>query len=278
MKRYAILTGAMIGLWTSASAQLPLPYSTNFDNATQKAGWQFFRKGYNSVHAWKYLSDAPDGAIVPPSAPDCLFHQYPMDGGAVLTNDWAVSPSLNLSTGAKVSFKINVYSISGLQAGDSIQLYLLKGSADPATATGKVLLANLINLHSSDNHNFRDTNNIVIPATTGPAYLAFRYTSYSNWYTIAVDNFGVKAATTSIEESRLAQASWKLYPNPVLQTLHLEYTGKEALSSSEGQIIDVTGSVRASFSLKEKSIDLHQLSPGMYFLKQGQAMIPFVKQ
>ncbi|WP_118953057.1 T9SS-dependent choice-of-anchor J family protein [Taibaiella helva] len=278
MKRYAILTGAMTGLWLSTSAQTALPYSTNFDNATQKTGWQFFRKGYNSVHSWKYLSDAPDGAIIPPSAPDCLFHQYPMDGDAQLTNDWAVSPSLNLSTGAKVSFKINVYSIMGLQTGDSVQLYLLKGSADPATATGKVLLANLIGLHSSANHNFRDTANIVVPATSGPAYLAFHYTSYSNWYTVAVDNFEAKAITTSVEESRMARAAWKLYPNPVRQTLYWAYTGKEDLNVQEGQIIDITGSTRARFAFKDKSLDLHQLSPGMYFLKQGQAMIPFVKQ
>ncbi|WP_118972871.1 T9SS-dependent choice-of-anchor J family protein [Taibaiella koreensis] len=279
MKRIAILTSVVTGLWLSASAQTPLPYSSNFDNTAQKAGWQAFRKGYNSVHSWKYLSEAPDGAIVPPSAPDCLFHQYPMDGVETqLTNDWSVSPSLNLSTGAKVSFKINVYSIMGLQAGDSIQLYLLKGSADPATATGKVLLANLIGLHSSANHNFRDTNNIVVPPTTGQAYLAFHYTSYQNWFTAAVDNFNVKATTTSIDETVMDRASWKIYPNPVQQTLHWEYTGKEKLVSDEGQIIDITGKVRAAFSIKEQKHDLQQLAPGMYFLKYGKGMMPFIKQ
>lgn len=279
MKRFVILTGVMTGLCLYTSAQTALPYATNFDNTSQKAGWQFLRKGFATAHPWSYLTDAPDGAIVPPTAPDCLFHQYPMDGTATqLTNDWAVSPPLNLSTGAKVTFKINVYSISGLQPGDSVQLLLLKGSADPATATGKVLLANLTQMQSSSNHNFKDTADIAVPAVTGNAYLAFHYTSYQNWFTAAVDNFSVKALTTGITGAKATAADWKLYPNPVSQTLYWEYKGAGALQESTGQIVDITGKVQAQFSMKEQQADLGRLLPGLYFLKNGATTLPFLKQ
>lgn len=276
MKQLLPLTALMTGLMISAHAQTPLPYNSGFDNATQKSGWQSFRKGQTESTNWVYSEDFADG-FTPASAPNCLLHPYPTAGGDTeLTDDWFVSPGLAMTQGAKLSFKAGVYTIMGeLMEGDTLQVYLLQGNANPSAAT-KTLLAD-IGYMQSTSYNFKDTANIIIPPTTGTSYIAFRYTSYHNWFTIAFDNIQIIANPTSgIGDHRLPVNDLVVYPNPAGDKLHWQYSSAE--SYAEGQITDLSGKTLGRFPLKAKQYDISRLQPGLYFLNCGAKAIPFSKQ
>ncbi len=278
MKRLATLTGVMMSLAIAASAQTTLPYNTGFDNTSQKAGWQSFRKGSTLATNWLFSEDFSDGYTAP-SAPNCIQHPYPTIGdGTVLTDDWYVSPGLNLATGAKLSFKIGVYSFTGdLATGDTIQVYLLKGNPNPSMASSKTLLASMAYMKAT-NHNFKDTANIVVPAATGNAYIAFRYTSFNDWFTVAIDDIKLVAGTTTgIDDRKETAIDLALYPNPAKESIHWNYTAIAA-DKLEGQLIDVSGRTISTFPLKSKQLDISALQPGTYFLKSGNKAIPFTKE
>lgn len=276
MKHTATLTGLLMSLAFGTSAQTALPYNTGFDNATQKTGWQEFRKGNTTHMSWKYHTDFNTGHA-PASNPDCIAHTYPTSTPA--TQDWFVSPSLNLTTGAKVQLKIDVYTfMGGLSAGDSIQLYLLKGNADPALATSKTMLANFSYMQKAT-HGYKDTAGIVVPATTGQAYLAFKYSCIDNWFTISIDDIKVTAnPSTGIDHIETAVGELVLYPNPAKESIRWSYTGTAAADKLEAQLVDVSGRVIQHFPLKNKTLNISSLQPGIYFLKSGGKTVPFTKE
>ncbi len=276
MKRTATLTGLFMSLVIGASAQTALPYNTGFDNAAQKTGWQEFRKGNTAHMNWTYHTDFNTGHV-PASNPDCIAHTYPTTTPA--TQDWFVSPSLNLSTGAKVQLKINVYSPGGtLEPGDSIQLYLLKGNADPALASSKTMLTSFSYMKATT-FTYKDTAGIIVPPTTGQAYLAFKYSCINNWFTVAIDDIKVTAnPSTGINDVETTVGNLIVYPNPAKGSIRWSYTGTAAADKLEAQLADVAGRIIKSVPLKNKELNISSLKPGIYFLKSGGKAIAFTKE
>ena len=62
-----------------------LPYTSGFDSAIEKAGWQQYRTGFASLSNWTYSNFQPF------SAPTCLSHDYNVGGSQADTViDWFV--------------------------------------------------------------------------------------------------------------------------------------------------------------------------------------------
>jgi len=187
------ITLSLLAFPLSLLAQLPLPYSTGFDNAGQQAGWQQFRTGHLSTYSWGI------SGFGAPSAPNKLWHDYPVGGSANDTvRDWWVSPLLDLSTAANLTLKVNVYAITGsTMPSDGLSIMLLTGSPNPALAT-VTPLQDLLPLVTSGS-TYTQLPAVYIPPT-GPAYIAFYYQATQNWLTPGIDDVSVTAVGVGIEE------------------------------------------------------------------------------
>lgn len=178
---------------TCAWAQTALPYNTGFDNAQGTAGWQKFRKGYASPMDWNI-----GGCFAAPTAPNCMGHDYPVGGAPTKVVDWYVSPPFNLSGGGMVnSVDIKVFAMTGsADANDHFGMYLLTGSADPATATVTMIVD--LTSHASSTAVWKTMTNYPIAATPGTSYIAFKYTAKDNWFVPSVDELKISGTGTSV--------------------------------------------------------------------------------
>lgn len=190
-----------------ATAQTALPYTTGFDNAAQQQGWQQFRTGHLSNYSWGISAN---GAA---SAPNKLWHDYPVGGNATDTvRDWYVSPPLDLSGGAVLTCKANIYAIMGSSMpSDACGIYLLTGNANPDLAMVTPLqdLLPLITTGST----YTTTTAVNIPPTTGTAHIAFYYQATQNWLTPGIDDVSVQPVNVGMAEQALSAAA-VVSPNP----------------------------------------------------------------
>jgi hypothetical protein len=283
MKRTGLALLFILGMTFCSNAQISLPYTNGFDNNSQNADWVAYRKGLTTIdgnpnHEWEPYASA--GAV---TAPNYLLHDYPVGyTGTQMTDDWLVSKSINFTNGAKLSLKAWIYSISDIMPGDSIELYLLKNSQDPATAT-KIKIASLrsmvVSTGSMNAPTWKDTANIVIPAATGNAYLAIRYTCINNWYTVALDNLKLIANPTGIADVEKGKISFRLYPNPATSVLQWQIAPNDLQqhAKEEGVIVNYTGQELKRFRIKDSRLDISSLQPGMYYVRIGASMMPFSK-
>ena len=284
MKRTGITLLMIIGTAFASHAQTALPYTNGFDSNSDNADWILHRKGLTMIngsesHTW--VPYASTGAATPPNF---LSHDYPVGyDGTQMTDDWLVSKSINFIQGAKLSLKAWVYAIDNLIPGDSIEIYLLKSNQDPSLAT-KTKVASLraltVNTGSYNSPTWKDTANIIIPPTTGTAYLAIRYTCISNWFTVTIDDLKLVAnPTNSIDNANVVKTQIQLYPNPAASVINwnLSSLSSQRLSKLEGAIINLQGAELKRFPVKDKALHIDFLSPGMYYMKIEDTMVPFTK-
>ena len=105
-----------------ANCQEALPYSTDF--AEDDGEWTQYRTGTtpDDTYTWQISFGE-------------LQHFYPV-GGTELTNDWMVSPELDLANGGAISSLDYKFSGFGFPFDlDTIAVYLITGSQNPSEAT-----------------------------------------------------------------------------------------------------------------------------------------------
>jgi hypothetical protein len=251
----AIVIISFFSLITTAKAQTPLPYYSGFDNASQKNGWQLFRKGDVGLYKWEY-------SLTGFSGDSCVYHGYPV-GGTTVTDDWFVSPGFIITQGGVLDSVRHAFSGFGNPAvADTLALYLLVGNADPALATSRQLLHDFRGTNYTNDDTWRLTSNIALPASTAPCYFAIRYKTINNWLTVKFDNVRIRGnATTAIKPTNMEMNVFQVTPNPAKDMLTIDT--KEQMS--EISITDVSGRIvyRKPFS---KSISLLQFKNGVYHL------------
>ncbi|MCX6258165.1 MAG: T9SS type A sorting domain-containing protein [Bacteroidia bacterium] len=262
MKFYIYNFAFVIIISTSTFSQTQLPYFTGFDNAGQQTGWQQFRKGDTSNPGWAYSS------FNSYSAPNMLAHYYPVEG-SLPTNDWYVSPAFSFSSGGKIDSIRHNFSGFGIPvAGDSLAIYLLTGSPDPNLATTKTMLHDFTVNYLNDNIWHLDTG-IIIPATTGQSYIAFKYRTVINWLDVLFDNLRVSGnASSGIAPVDKSENNILIYPNPANDYIIIS---KNITSNIIITITSSDGKVLRTFLSSEmeiiRQIDVSDLQNGIYFLQ-----------
>jgi hypothetical protein len=186
-----------------------------------------------------------------------------------------MSPNIDFTNGAKLSFKINVFTMAGFFPGDTIRLYLFKKTG---TAITRTLLADFAYMNSS-NMNFRDTNNIIIPPTTGTeTYLGFYYTTYNNWFNVAIDNINITPNIPAGIDDVNNPAAFTVFPNPAGNSINWDLEGKPTAKNTNVLLTDVTGKLLTTVPFATKTMDIGTLAPGIYYLKLGNRTARFIKQ
>jgi|GEM_PF-1153449 len=209
MKKTVLFTCMTFLTLSNLEAQVNLPYATGFDNGSQQNGWQQFRKGDESeFYQWEFSNS---NAF---SAPGCLIHNYPV-GGQDPMDDWFVSPAFNIAAGGSLDSMRYAFNVFGTpQAGDTVFLYLLQGSADPDLATSKMVLHEFSGANYQNDNMWRLLNPIALQAQTGNSYLAIRYKTIINWLDVRFDNIAISGISLAgIVE--MENEGVRVYPNPV---------------------------------------------------------------
>lgn len=279
MKRTTFTLLLFVTFAISAAAQATLPYTNGFDTNAELADWIIHRKGL--LHNYKWAPYAAPGAV---TAPNYAFHDYPVgSAGTQAVDDWLVTPDIDLTSGARLSLKAWVFIMgSGVLTGDSIEIWLLKGNRDPDLAVAKTRITSLrhfaANMGSYSQPAWKDTANIVIPPTAGPAYIAFRYKCLDNWYTVGLDNIRFVANTTGVTQVHTG-TQFQLYPNPAASEIKWNLLSGNApqLNKEQGVITNALGQELKRFAVKDGSLDIGFLQPGIYYVRIGDAVLPFTR-
>ena len=192
MKKLITLVVVSSFFFFSSVGQTALPYFTGFDNTAEQAGWTLFRKGSTISSPWAYSLQSQ----LPYSGPKCLVHYYPV---SEQTLDWFVSPPFDFSSGGKIDsirFAFTGFSPNPANA-DTIAIFLLTGNADPDLATSKVQLIDFRNTNYVSDDVWRDTANVIIPASPGLSYIAFKYKGSSSWLDVRFDNLALSSSISA---------------------------------------------------------------------------------
>lgn len=231
MKSNLYLTLALFLSAALAHSQVQLPYSTGFDNAVEQDGWNTYRLGaIGQFNNWGYNSINPHGA------PLSIYHNYPV-GGTSFTDDWFVSPMMNLESGGMIESVWHSFAGFGLpQTADTVAIYLLIGSPNPGLASERILLHDYRADYQNDN-TWYETEDIPIPAAASISYIAFRYKTVVNWLDVKFDDLSIVGTVTGIEELTPSPSmQFVLYPNPTSDVIRLN---TEHHSISEPVIISI---------------------------------------
>jgi hypothetical protein len=230
-----------------------LPYYSGFDTPTEKAGWTEYRLGYLSTYGWQV------GAS--------LSHDYNVGGTPTQTViDWYVSPALNFSTGATISFKRQGGGFSP-PTPDNCEVYFSASSADPALGT-YTLIGNISSV--TVQYTWQDTV-LDIPFFTNSGHVAFKYkTIDAAWQMYAIDSIWVRAkpSTVGIKKETIDALGVQVLPNPFSETADLVLNRE--LDDAALRVYDLHGRVvfhETHVTGGRIKITRKELSPGVYFLE-----------
>ncbi|MBL7711098.1 MAG: choice-of-anchor J domain-containing protein [Chitinophagaceae bacterium] len=265
-----------LGINAMATAQTKtLPYVTGFEDPTPVPDWQLIRKGGASDPHYVWKTDNTirfEGSL-------SLYHGYPV-GSSDLTDDWYVSPAFSLVDGGKIDSVRHHFTGLGVPgAGDTVAFYLLKDNPDPALASAKILLHDFRDTKYKKDFTWYQTKGIAIPATTGKAYIAFRYHTINNWLDVRFDNLGISAnKPSSIASLYKAGADFTVSPIPAVNILNIN----TEIAFQWMELYDVAGRMikREAF---RPGMDLSGIPAGRYTLvladeQQQKGIVSIIKQ
>lgn len=253
----------VIFLSNQSNAQVTLPYFSGFDNTEQQNDWIEYRTASNQFNSWGYSStDAY-------SDPNCISHSYAPSTGVTLTDDWYVSPGFSIANGGKldsIRYKFSGFSVP--EIGDTIAIYLLSGSADPASATSKTLLFDFRGDEYLTDNTYRMQSDIPLAASSELSYLAIRYRSTdfsSKWLTVFFDNIAISGSTVGFNEFDNNDAI-SVYPNPSIDGKFIVNFSNKPKSilvlNSIGQVVENL----AIIDNEKVEIDLSNQVKGIYLI------------
>jgi hypothetical protein len=257
-----MIMGFITLLSISLNAQVSLPYLTGFDNSAQQNGWTEYKTAATTFSHW---SVAGGGY----SLPNAVGHDYSPATGITLTDNWFVSPGFSITSGGKldsIRYKFSGFSTPG--AGDTIALYLLNHSPNPAFAIAKILLFDFRGTEYVNDYTFHLKTNITLPAGGGTNYLAIRYRNSdcsSQWLSVAFDNIAISGANVGFDELSTAADNVSVYPNPANDNLTI---ATNSATNQKLEIYNITGqAIYTSDMLAYKSIDISGFPSGIYILQ-----------
>lgn len=255
----AIAFGCIAGIYNATAQTTPLPYYTDFDNGSA-ANWTFFAKGAanNGDLPWVVTIHNPY------TESWSLMHTCSVGGGNTVDN-WIVSPLFSFASGGKIDSVRSYLATGGGPGlpgpGDTIGIYLLNGSADPALASSVTLLANFWTGNTTL-YSWVKTANVNIPPTAGNSYIAFRYRAVNNCINAYVDNLSISGNPTAIQPIYKEGEDFTIAPNPAVNKINI--TTKKVFE--EVSLYNAAGQ-RVYTTAYSDALEVSSLPAGIYTLE-----------
>lgn len=233
----------------TAFSQEPLPYLGDFE--ADDGEWVEYRLGETTEDFYTWEISLGE-----------LRHNYPV-GGSETTDDWMVSPAFDFSNGGMIESLDYKFSGFGFPFGiDTIALYLVSGSQNPAEADELTLLHLFTDENYNPDNNWYTLEDISIPPTEGSSYIAFRYQTVVNWLDAAFDDLAITGTPLSDNVESNRDDVLHLYPIPARDVLNISSANK-IISL---KLYDLTGAVVLEELLHENNpkVGLPTLPEGVY--------------
>lgn len=246
------------------NAQVNLPYTTGFDTATEQNGWTEYQSNPTTLSHWS-VSPANPG-----SAPNCISHGYAPASGLTVVDNWYVSPSFEIPSGGNLdSIRYTFPGLSVPGDGDTVAVYLLQGSQNPANAT-KILLSDFRGADYVADNTYRAKYDIPLTASNGDSYIAIRYRNSNAsaiWLTVNFDDIAISSNSSAGLSKIHLEPQLSVYPIPANDIVTLKSTSENIQAI---KLFDLNGKCVRSLSELNKStvdINLSELENGNYILK-----------
>lgn len=256
---YLLTLGFLLIRCSSISSQVTLPYSSGFNDSSEKLGWVEYKTESTQFSHWNYGT----GYLSSTS----IGHDYSPSSGVTLTDNWFVSPGFSINNGGNLdSIRYKFSGFSEPLIGDTVGIYLLRGSQDPLLATSKLLLFDFRGSEYITDGVYRRKENINLPANNEISYLAIRYRNTdcsSKWLTVSFDNVAINGNLSSIKDE--VDDETKIYPNPATNVVNITTVkpiSNLTISSIEGKVIYFNNEIE-----KGEAIDVSSFERGVYFFK-----------
>lgn len=246
------------------NAQAELPYYSGFDNTSERAGWQIYRLGENALADW---SIATVGGFSPTS---CISHDYAPSTGAVLADDWYVSPGFEIPAGGTLDSVRYAFSGFSVPADDdSIGVYLLTGSQNPTDASSITLLKDFRGGDYITDATYRLLSGVSLPPSSETSYIAIRYRNAqvsSRWLHVRFDNVAVSGLTTSVHPESPILIT-RVFPNPSTDWVSIQHHDAGGTITIYDQLGRVIYDERITSGATETRIPLSTYSVGCYYIQ-----------
>lgn len=249
----------------SVNAQTALPYNANFDNTAEQNQWKQYRLGQakDPNYLWQFekANSVTDSFA--------LVHYYPV-GGSQTTDDWMVSPELDLSNGAKIDSLFHYLGGFGTpQTADTLALYFLEGNQDPSLAATKFIVYDFLRTNFRSDNTWHSETGLELNSTATSGYLAFRYKTVVNWFDFRTDNIQVspKENKDSIPESISENSSkrFNVFPNPASSEIFVQVQNSNEVVV---KLFDVSGKmVLDKKTASNTPVSISHLEKGNYILE-----------
>lgn len=251
-------------------SQTVTPYYSGWDDASQEDGWTQFRLGNeNPFYEWELST------VEKFSGTKGLIHNYPV-GGTEAVDDWFVSPGFDLSSGGRIDSLRYLYAGFGTPVeGDTIQIVLLEGNQNPNLATSETVLYSFTDSSYVIDGIWKKIENITVPATSGMAYIGFKYFTTDNWLDVRFDNFSLSNnAIIGIEKKNEADLS--IFPTPNQGILNFKGLTADKYAIS---IYNTIGEIVFEQDFNNGNSIVTSLTDGIYYIEiKEENERPFYKK
>jgi hypothetical protein len=259
----SLLFSLLLTVSIALNGQIQLPYTASFDNLAEQNSWKQYKLGQETgLSYWEFL-------LIDQSVPDSfsLSHNYPV-GGTKTTDNWIVSPELDMTKGAIIDSLFHLMnSLGGVtpQAADTIALYYLEGNRDPSLATKKEIVYDFLRTDFKVDNTWYSKSALKIPYMAKSGYLAFRYKTIVNWLDIKLDNIQVSPEIKSTVQRINNNIAVAIYPNPTSGVIKFR---TDLSGDFEVSILDFSGKLIVKETVNTDSeLHIEYLSKGVYFVE-----------
>ncbi|CAM3996303.1 T9SS-dependent choice-of-anchor J family protein [Flavobacterium antarcticum] len=251
-----------VGAWTLIDVDLNNPYfigTTSFDNAAAVRSFMVF----NTTTTTPPLLPSAEGdwtARTGNKSMNCMASQA-SPGPVAINNDWLISPQINLGTsGNVVSFWAK--SVSTEYGNEKFKVGI---SAGNTTANVTLLSAGIITTPATATW---AQYTYAVPASFNgqPVYFSINCVS-EDQYGLSVDDFKVTAEVLGTDN--FFKTNFAVYPNPATDVINISNTNQLEITSAA--IVDVNGRTVKQINSAVQSINIGDLTAGVYFLKIATA-------
>lgn len=225
-----------------------VPYSLNFNSVTAPAlPGCVTTLNVGTGNNWETAANPTDATGF---TGNVLRYAYNFSNAA---NTWFFTQGLTLTAGTQ-------YTIAFKYAANSTN-YTEKMKVAYGTSATVAGMANVLANYSAINFTAAASASInFTPTVTGVYYFGFNAYSDANQYNLYLDDISVTNAVLATSETTVSKNNLSVYPNPFSDVLNISNI-KNVKSLS---VVDVAGRVVKSFDKPTATLQLSELSSGMY--------------
>ncbi|MCE3278592.1 MAG: domain containing protein [Bacteroidetes bacterium] len=258
------------------------PFIEGFESTSSLTGPQWYSNTFDTINRWQLTSSAASTG-----SNSVMLDNF---NNTMNTKDELISPMIDLTGGSNLSFTFKyAYARKDTLSQDQLQVYVSKDCIS-SWIQRLNLIGSALETVQPQAIPFIPTSitewqqaSITIPASYYTANFRFKFVFTSKGgNNIFIDDINIDLSS-GIDDLNNKLDNFNVYPNPITDLLHVAFLSEET-KQLNFKVVDILG--QAVYNLNtsivkgnhEITIDLKQLSSGLYFLKVNDGRMEFSKK